>query len=70
MAHSLICGTTNFTFNTDLSGAVIIRLPDGSSLDVPGGDIVSFVADYVRRRRIAELEDSEAFAILGFKPRS
>ncbi len=69
MAHSLMCGTTMFIFHSDLSGDVIIRDAEARELSVPGGDLMSFVADYVRRRRIAELEDAAALDILGFKSR-
>lgn len=62
--HTLTCGKTIFNFNADLSGDVDITTPDGRRFQVPGGDLVSFVADYVRRQKIEELEQAETLEIL------
>lgn len=63
--HHLTCGQTGFNFNSDLSGDVVITKPDGSKLEVPGRDLVDFVAEQVRRARIAEVEEMSALRLLG-----
>lgn len=65
--HTYTCGTTTFNFNSDISGEVTIRRPDGAALNVPGGDLVAFVAEYVRQRRFSELESMTALEVLGVK---
>ncbi len=51
-----------FIYNSDLSGDVSIRTgnPEGevTELEIPGAALVQFVADYVRRQRISEVEQT------------
>jgi hypothetical protein len=51
-----------FIHNSDLSGDVSIRTgnPEGevAELEIPGAALVQFVADYVRRQRISEVEQT------------
>lgn len=63
--HTTTCGETTFSHHGDYSGPVTIRVQNGASLDVPGGDLIAFVAEYVRAVKIAELESARALEILG-----
>jgi len=48
-----------FNFNSDLSGNVLIRVSD-REIEVPGDDLLGFIANYVRNRRISQLEQATA----------
>lgn len=65
--HTATCGKTNFNFNSDLSGDVVITNDAGTTIMVPGGDLVAFVAEYVRQQRIAEIENMTALEVLDLK---
>ncbi len=59
-------GGSYFNHNSDLSGGVIITLRNGSTLDVPGEDLLAFVAyRWVLRERIRQLEGMDWRALLG-----
>jgi hypothetical protein len=61
---------TLFHFNSDLSGEVIVRnSPAGDELHVNGEDLVEFVVDFVRRKRIAALEEMSDEIVLGIPPK-
>lgn len=63
-------GGTNFNFNSDLSGNVIIDRPDDCwRLEVPGQDLLEFVSHYVSNQRISELEQADYRQVLGLKGR-
>lgn len=56
MAHTYMFSNTTFICNPDLSGTVEIKTDNGR-IEVVGRDLIAFVADYVRREKIAALED-------------
>lgn len=61
---------TVFNHNSDLSGDVIIRdLRTGTEINVPGADLLSFVADHVRQRRISEIAECGPEELLGIAAR-
>jgi hypothetical protein len=64
MAHTYKHNKTNFVCNADLSGEVDIHTESGH-ITVKGTDLIAFVAGYVRRERIATLENSTDEDILG-----
>lgn len=63
---------TLFRFNSDLSGAVELVLPQSGSIttSVSGQTLLEFVADAVRRQRIAALEQATTEELLGLPSRS
>jgi hypothetical protein len=71
MSQTVKIRETTFISNGDNSGMVRISRPvsQGAELsaviEVPGGDLVAFVAEHVRNLRIAELEQMTALAPLG-----
>jgi hypothetical protein len=72
MSHTTKCedGTT-FIYNGDYSGEVkIISVGDNGnsvSVIVPMKDLVEFVSNMVRSKRIEELEDADPATLLGVK---
>ncbi len=66
--HSLRFGETVFNYNSDLSGDVDIRREGKFEVSVPGTHLLAFVAEYVRGRAVAELEDMPAYELLGVPP--
>lgn len=53
-----------FHYNTHLSGKVIV-IYDGKEMEIPGEDILSFVAyAYVMRKRISKIEQMEVDELL------
>ena len=56
---------TDFNFNSDLSGGVLVKLHDGRRFEVPGSHLMQFAAEVVRRAKIAALEDAKTEDILG-----
>jgi hypothetical protein len=62
-------GGTRFMFNGDMSGDVTIYRNENDVLDfmVPGKDLIEFIADYVRREKITELENATIAQILGLR---
>lgn len=68
MHSSTSAGGTDFIFNSDLSGDVIISR-NGVEFSVPGEDLLEFVAyNYLLSKRIAELEDMDWEQLLEEKP--
>ena len=56
---------TIFNYNSDLSGDVILINKDTKAeFVVPGKDILDFVANYVRDKKIATIEDMNTEEIL------
>ena len=56
---------TIFNYNSDLSGDVILINKDTKAeFVVPGKDILKFVANYVRDKKIATIEDMNTEEIL------
>ena len=72
--HTREIGSTLFHFNADLSGAVMIVKRDKGksfeSLEVPGEDLIRFIAEWVANQKISELEDMEPHEVLGLKRES
>lgn len=59
---------TTFHYNSDLSGDVKISRRDGGELDVPGEALIAFIANYVQREKISQIEDEEdPRVVLGLK---
>ena len=57
--HTLQADKVRFHFNGDFSGQVVIQsLIDGQQMRVDFADIKNLVAAYIRRKKIAELEDA------------
>lgn len=65
--HTFETPNTTFHFNSDMSGEVELVRPDGRRLKVPGCDLLSFVAEIVRRDRVSQLEVLSDAAVLGLK---
>ena len=57
-------GQTFFNFNSDMSGDVRI-IHKGNELSVPGAHLIEFIANYVRRERVAAIEDMSDRQVLG-----
>lgn len=62
--HHFVHDSVGFMYNSDLSGDVEICVDD-VAFPVPGAALLAFVAEYVRRERIAEIENAEPFNLLG-----
>ena len=65
MSHSWTYGKTSFIGNSDLSGDITIRR-NGEEIDIPGAQILKFVADHIRDERIRVIEQMTESEILGF----
>jgi hypothetical protein len=66
--HTIITGFHTFHYNSDLSGQVLITRTSGNQEEayrVNGSELVAFVAEWVRRKKIAEIESQDAAEILG-----
>lgn len=72
--HTLNYGDHGFHFNSDLSGNLTITKPikidDGKFntteiVSLPLIEVIEFVAELMRRNKIAEIEQMEAHEILG-----
>lgn len=70
-------GGTTFHFNADMSGDVLMRrlsLTDSGverrELEVPANDLLRFVAEFVRREKIAALERAPWWEVLGLSSHS
>jgi hypothetical protein len=56
----------NILFNSDGSGDVRIVPSNGEpAIEVPCDDLVAFVGELVRRRRISQIESAPAAALVG-----
>lgn len=62
-------GGTRFMYNGDMSGDVSIYRNENDVIDfsVPGKDLIEFIADYVRREKITELENATIAQVLGLE---
>ena len=58
------CENSIFHYNSDMSGKVII-ISVGNEIEINGKDILDFVANYVRDRKISMLESEDTNKILG-----
>ncbi len=73
MSHSRVFGDTVFIYNSDLSGDVMIHRaswPEGEHIEVPGSDLLQFVASWVQDRRINAVEWMEWPELLGIEEKS
>lgn len=69
---------TLFNYNADLSGNVQIFIPrnrmeitdrDGSGyVNIPGKDLLAFVAEYIRMEKISALENADMRSLFGLLP--
>jgi hypothetical protein len=67
--HTFNGKSATFHHNSDLSGPVVIVIEtSATSLEVAGEDLLAFVAEHVRRQRIASLEGSTPEQLLGLLP--
>lgn len=66
--HHFMHEGTGFLSNSDLSGDVEICVGE-ETLNVPGEALIAFVADYVRREKIAKLEQADDAELLGLATR-
>ena len=64
--HTRRHGDTTFNFNSDLSGYVSIAI-DGRMIEVPGDDLLEFVAEWVANEKRQALQDLDAREVLGLK---
>lgn len=62
--HTFRSNETTFHHNNDLSGDVVIERHD-KRIMVPAEELVEFVAEHVRRQRIADLERMDFREVLG-----
>jgi len=66
-----ICDSgTRFHYNSDLSGDVLVQVGRAGvtthhPVAIPGHDLLAFVAEYVRRRKINQWEDASTAELLG-----
>ena len=58
-----------FHHNADMTGGVEIQTPNGAVV-VQFGDILGFVAEYVRRDRVGQIEDADDVTLLGLRRRA
>lgn len=69
--HTFTSRHVTFAFNGDGSGDVTIRSNEAAAeapcKTVPVDTVVAFVAELVRRRRIAELEEMSPHELLGLE---
>ena len=65
--HSFHGKSVNIHYDSDiLSGeCIIVNKESGEEIRVSGGDLLDFVAKYVKDKRISELEISNTAKILG-----
>lgn len=64
--HTFTGRKSLFQANSDLSGdCYIVETETGRGIDVPCDDILDFVAEYIRSRRIGEIEQMSTKDILG-----
>ncbi len=67
MSHTYSAGKdTHFISNSDLSGDVTIS-HKGVEFDVPGWALLHFVADFVRREKMSDLECQSPGETLGVR---
>lgn len=63
-------GGTEFHFEDDLSGTVIVTYPFGKiesrTMQIPLIDLVDFVGELLRRQQAAELRAKTSVELLGF----
>jgi len=51
---------TNFHYNSDFSGGVKIITKDGQQFEIPGKDILEFVAYcYIQPQKVSKIEDMD-----------
>ncbi len=68
--HTSEFGYTRFIYNSDLSGEVeIVNLKTNKRLWASGDDLLAFVGDYVKKCKVAELEDMDPLDVLQIKRR-
>jgi len=69
--HTFEGKKTRIFYSSDLSGDVIVVVSKETTLEmeVPGQDLLDFVAEHVRQQRITQLEDMTTEALLGLPTR-
>jgi len=66
--HTHIAEQTTFNYNSDGSGDVFINHIDGN-VSVPFDDLLEFFAEFVRRKKICEIEIMSDKSVLGISAR-
>ena len=58
-----------FNYNSDLSGEVIIydTLKPNEQIEIEGHALVEFVAEFIKNKKIAELENATTSELLGIE---
>lgn len=56
-----------FIHHGDYSGEVRIVAPDGQELEVPADALISFVAEFVRDKKMTQLEDASERELFGLQ---
>lgn len=62
---------TGFSYNGDLSGSVVLFTgdhPPQARLEVPGIDLLDFIAHWLRDQQVSRLENSDPLTLLGVDP--
>lgn len=66
--HTFDGNSCNIHYNSDFSGEVIIcNKNDSTEVHVDTQDLIDFVAEYVRSKRVNRLENMDSDDILGVK---
>lgn len=65
--HSFHGKSVNIHYDSDiLSGeCIVVNKENGEEIRVSGSDLLDFVAEYVKCKRISELENANTIQILG-----
>lgn len=65
--HSFHGKSVNIHYDLDISSSecVIVNKESGEGIRVSGSDILDFVADYIKCKKISELENADTMKILG-----
>lgn len=64
--HRFIINGTVFTYNSNLSGDVIMN-NGGKNIHINGGELKAFFANFIRLQKIANLENASNDKILGLR---
>lgn len=64
--HTFNGNSCNIHYNSDFSGeAIIYNKNDNTEICVDSQDLINFVAEYVRSKKVSQLENMDSDEILG-----